>query len=150
MVVRKATVEDLPQILELARHFMAGTQYAKWFKFDPRQLEPLAKALIGGAGVILLAEIELHHVVGMIAAMPFQDPFHGGAWVVDEVCWWVEPEHRQGLVGPKLLRSLEQWTRQKGVTTLKMVAPAESPDVGAFYQRVGYTVLETVFYKRLE
>lgn len=148
--VRKATLEDLPAILRLAHNFMASTQYAKWFKFAPEQLEPLATALVNGAGVILLAISDAGEYVGMLAGMPFQDPFHGGAWVLDEICWWVEPAHRNGLIGPRLLATFELWARQKGLRLIKMVAPVEAPEVGTFYLRSGYITLETVFYKRLD
>lgn len=146
--VRKAQLEDVPRIIGLAARFIASTQYGRWLKPDPRAIGDLATAFIKGAGIILLAEVD-RQIVGMIAAMPFQDPLHGNAWVCDEIAWWVEPEHRGGLVGPKLLKAYEVWAGQKGLSLLKMVAPAESPEVAAFYARSGYQLLETVFYKRL-
>jgi len=69
--------------------------------------------------------------------------------IVDELMWWVEPAWRGSSAGPKLLRSLESWARQKGVRWIKMIAPVES-DVGKYYERIGYAALETSYLKRLD
>jgi GNAT superfamily N-acetyltransferase len=147
-VIRKAKAEDAPRVLEMARHFLEGSSYGRWFPFRPRTMARLVDELLEG-GIIFVLEPTPGLIVGMLCACPVQDPF-SGLGIADELAWWVEPEHRRGTGGPKLLRSLEAWARQKGLSLVTMVAPVESDgDVGRFYTRLGYTAVETKFVKRL-
>lgn len=149
--VRKATLEDLPQLQAMARAFMEQTAIGGWMQYSAKQIEELVKPMVAGAGVIFIAEDVSgagRVPIGMVSALGYADPFTGPT--CDEVCWWVDPEHRSGLVGPRLLRALENWARQKGLRLLKMVAPAEAPEVGEFYLRSGYTPIQTAFVKRLD
>jgi GNAT superfamily N-acetyltransferase len=148
-VVRKARPEDARRVFEMAGHFLANSSYGRWFPLNARMLAQTIKQTIEG-GVIFLLEPRPGQVVGMLAAFPIQDPFSGQG-IADEIAWWVEPEYRRGLAGTRLLRALESWARQKQLSLVTMVAPAESDgDVGRFYQRLGYTKAETKYVKRLD
>ena len=59
------------------------------------------------------------------------------------------PEARNGSIGPRLLASLHKWAAAKRLCFVKMVAPADTPDVADFYKTLGYEALETAFLKRL-
>ncbi len=86
-------------------------------------------------------------IVGLIAAFPMEEPISRQTQL-DELVWWVEPAYRRGSVGPRLLRALETWARQKGIKLCKMIAPVDTT-VGRFYERQGYVAIETSYIKRL-
>lgn len=162
--IRPAEARDRERVVSMAMHFLAATPYGKLFP----GLDPIAERvgnvfdyLAGGGGVVLVAEAPVNFVertshgfehreikpvvMGMIAVAAAEDPLTGALYG-DEICWWVEPEFRtlvQG-IGPKLLRSCEEWARQKGLSVLKMVAPAGS-QVGTIYHRRGYVEVETAW-----
>jgi GNAT superfamily N-acetyltransferase len=83
----------------------------------------------------------------MLALAAVPHPVSGQDYA-EELAWWVEPAHRGSSIGPRLLAAAEAWCVQNKLGVLKMVAPAAS-DVGAFYVRRGYTLVESVYQKVL-
>lgn len=148
MRIREATAcpADLLSVTDLARRFLAGTDYGRIITTDTDHLTVLCLLTIQH-GVIFLAEDDERGVFGMIAILAAVSPWDGSRYG-DELAWWVNPEARSVSAGPRLLWAAEQWARQKGLSVLKMVAPAGT-DIGAFYQRCGYTPVETAFRKSL-
>jgi GNAT superfamily N-acetyltransferase len=162
--IRQAEPRDRERVVSMAMHFLAATRYGQTFPgFEPsaERVANVFDYLAGGGGVVLVAEAPVNYVerkgvnfemreirpvvMGMIAIASAEDPL-SGALYGDEMCWWVEPEFRQLVqgIGPKLLRSAEEWARQKGLSVLKMVAPAGS-HVGTIYHRRGYVEVETAW-----
>jgi GNAT superfamily N-acetyltransferase len=145
-VIRKATAADAPALVVMTGHFIEGTSYARFFRFRPRIIGDLVDRCLE-VGLVLVAEQD-GLVVGMLAAFPLVEPI-GQQPMLDELCWWVEPSYRNGSIGPRLLKAAEAWARQKQLQLVKMVEPADQPQVGAYYARLGYTKAETSWVKRL-
>jgi GNAT superfamily N-acetyltransferase len=97
-------------------------------------------------GTILVAEVD-GRVVGMIC-LALVPHLLTGQLYVDEVAWWVDPAHRGGTAGPRLLKAAEQWAVQNHANLIRMVAPCGS-DAGRYYRRCGYKEVETTFSKAL-
>lgn len=148
-MIRKATQEDVPAIVEMVGHFMAAkvgdTIYGQVLTFRPKKVEQLARAVIE-RGLLLVAVVD-NQVVGMLAGFPLEDVV-AGTPMFDELVWWVEPAHRNGSIGPRLVAQAEKWARQKGLRLFKMVAPAGS-GVGDYYEKMGYEAVESSYVKRL-
>lgn len=151
MTIREATVDDVPRIAEMAKRFLDTTGYGAIVPNVKRaSLAGAAEAIIRHGGVILLAQKgppELRHTVGFCALMQATHVLTGEDYA-DEVALWVEPEHRKGTVGGRLLLAAEAWTRQKSIPCLKMVAPVGSR-LHQHYQHRGYVPVETSYQKRL-
>jgi GNAT superfamily N-acetyltransferase len=150
VAIRLADADDVPQIIAMAQRFLRETDYSTI-------VGPVADETIGvlvrqvmQVGVVFVADVNLGRaqLVGFLAVMALMHPFAQVPYG-DELAWWVEPEHRAGLVGPRLLRSCEEWARQKGLCVLKIVAPAGNSDVGKYLARRGFSEVETTFHKRL-
>lgn len=146
MIIRTATLADVPAIVELSSHFLLATPYGQVLPVEPEYLEHCASTVIEGTGVIFLADAG-ERPVGFLAAYLGRHPFTGQVYV-EELAWWMEPTARKGTAGPRMLWLLIEWARQSGAVVLKMVAPAGS-DVGDFYLRHGFTHLESAFLKIL-
>jgi len=149
MTIRAATPADTPELLRMARSFLEATPYGRLFKATPDSLEALVGLLFsfGDQATILVAE-DAGFVYGMLAIVASPHPFNGKQYA-DEVVWWVDPTARgAGLAGPKLLRCAEDWARARNCYMVKMVAPFGST-VGGFYERLGYTPIETAYAKTL-
>lgn len=145
MRVREATVADESRIVEMATQFLAESAYGRMFPADPNRLAVLMRMCVE-LGVIFVAETDDDGVIGMIALVALTDPI-GGVPFADELVWWVEPAHRMGVVGPRLLMRGQQWVQSRGLAFLKMVAPADS-EIGPFYARIGFEAVETAYIKR--
>lgn len=151
--IRQATAADAPAILGLAHRFIESTLYVDLLQFNPDALGALTLQALE-TGVIFLGEVDTGSLagedwqpVGMIAGVVEVNPISGDR-MVSELVWWVNPEHAKTSLGPKLLRSMEEWTRHNACLCLKMVAPAGST-VGRFYERLGYSPIETAYVKRV-
>ncbi len=143
MRIRRATIDDLPEILRYAQHFVEETEYATWLApFDAAVITALVQLALD-QGVIFLAP------GGMVAAVPLVHPMTGQRYV-EELAWWVEPERRGGLVGPRLLDALETWAASEQIAFVKVAAPHGQPDVGRFYEHRGYQPVELAYFKRLD
>lgn len=150
-MVRPARAEDRAACVAMAAEFNASTNYRE-YPASLEQLDRLFSALTGigqedeALGTILVAEVA-GRVVGM-ACLALVPHLLTGQPYVEEIAWWVQPTHRHGLVGPRLMKAAEEWGVQNHANMIKMVAPCGS-DVGRYYRRCGYREVETAFSKVL-
>ncbi len=151
VTIRHATVEDLERIVQMAIRFLQSSDYGEIVgRFKLENLRGATRACIE-VGVILLAEHgppELRRAIGFCALVPAEHVLTGETYA-DEIALWVEPEHRTGTVGGRLVLAAEHWARQKQLTCLKMVAPVNSR-LHLHYQRRGYRAVETGYLLRLD
>lgn len=151
--IRTAQLEDIPDIVRLAQRFLLTTPYGRLFRFEPARIAQLAEKVLE-LGTIWVAECLPYpetgetRLVGFLAVVEGLEPYSGQAYA-EEVAWFVEPEHRRGVAGPRLLEAFEKWGRDKNLTFCKMVAPVEvGSDLAGFLNKRGYSALETAFVKR--
>jgi len=83
-------------------------------------------------------------LVGMMALTTYTHPMNGDT-IATEIVWWIQPEARGGRSALQLFKAGEAWAREQGATTFQMIAPSDQ--VGAFYERLGFTKIE-VHYQR--
>lgn len=152
-MIRTATINDFPRLTEMAGRFLASSKYGTWLPSTPAMLEALI-AVVTEVGTILVAEINHgglevapSQMVGMLALAAVPHPMNGELFA-EEIAWWVEPEHRDSVVGPRLHAAGEAWAKGRGITLIRMLSPAGS-DLGVYYRRHGYTEVETAWMKRL-
>lgn len=159
MTIRLAMEADKLRLIEMAERFLRETQYGRLFddKATPQTIGELITNVLT-LGAIVVAEIGSLRdgeggrdvgppiLIGMLAIVALPHPLTGVIYG-EEICWWVEPEHRHGTIGPKMLREAEDWATRNGANSCKMVAPAGST-VGDFYERIGYTLVESAYLKR--
>lgn len=144
MIIREATLEDVPAAARMGVHFLAGTRY-RVFASSEAALSALIH-LVLEHGVGFVAEVD-GTLVGMLGLLVGPHPLTGERYA-DEVCWWTEPGARGLGAGPRLLKAAEEWSLHAELDMIKMVAP-EGTDVGRFYLRHGYEAVETAYMKRL-
>ena len=142
-MIRRATVDDTPRMIEMGQHFVMDTEYARLVSVSPERLaDTIASVLSNPDGVVLLSGNG--KATGMIAMLAYDHPFSGERTAF-EIVWWVEPEARGD--GVRLLRAAEDWAREQGAKHMQMVAPNDR--VGMLYQRLGYAPVETSFQRSL-
>lgn len=144
MRIREATDADRTRLVAMGMRFIAETPYAR-FGASPQALEWILRVVLEH-GAAFVAEVD-GRLVGMLAVIVAPHPLTGVAYA-DEIVWWVEPEYRAGMIGPRLLHTTEKWARTKGVPSIRMVAPAGS-QVGRFYEHRGYEPIETSYLREL-
>lgn len=144
-MIRTARADDKPRLIEMAARFLISSRYGEWLPSTPAQIAGLIEQ-IEQLGVILTAE-EDSTIIGMLALVAVTHPMTGQRYA-EEIAWWVEPEYRGGLIGPRLHRAGEQWARDLGLHMIRMLSPVGS-DLGVYYARRGYVEVETSWMKTL-
>lgn len=142
ITVREATTSDCDLVVGLAREFLTHTAYGQLFgPVAGSRLETFFHVLLA-IGVIFVGEQD-GEVVGALALADVEHPVTGVRYA-EELMWWVTPSARGTSVALRLLGAGERWTRQNGLSVLKMVAPeGERSRLSRLYQRRGYTPVET-------
>ena len=144
--IRNATVEDLDAIVRMGQRFLTSSTYARLLEENPAQMRRFAEQLLKRPdGHILIAERD-GEAVGMVAFYVFPH-FYSGEMMAGELIWWVEPEHRAGRVGLKLLRIMEELAKTLGCVKMQMIAPNER--IGELYRRLGYVWVEETYQRSL-
>ncbi len=165
-MIREATSADKPRLIEMSTRFIASAPlYRDLFNAaDPQRVEALVDQVLE-LGVVFVCERvtlmspgqmlagtanhpsigERSRLVGMLGLVGPLPHLLMGTYA-EEVGWWVEPEHRNGTIGPRLMHHMECWCRQNRVYMVKMLAPVDT-DVGAFYEKCGYRAVETAWVK---
>lgn len=131
----------------MAVRFIAESPYRGLVIPNVGQLQRLVEFLLDHGGVFV-AQVDGGDVVGMIGASVIVHPI-AGELVGSEVAWWMEPEHRGGSAGVRLLEAAERWAGAMGAVRFQMIAPAGDERVREFYRRRGYMEVETVFQREL-
>ncbi len=145
-LVVAATIADLPRLAALAGEFSASSNHIRGFNMD-RFVAVWETQIGNGNGAIFLL-MNGEKPEGMIGGI-FYEEIYSGERVATEFFWFVHKDSRGG--GIKLYRRFEEWAVENKCVEIRMVLLADSmPDkVANFYERVGYSKVETLYAKRL-
>jgi GNAT superfamily N-acetyltransferase len=144
-VIREATSDDIPEVVEMGMAFANEGHYRGMFVATPQRMQAIAQSMVTSDGMAILVASDGHHLIGMVG-IAIGDHAFSGEKIAGEQFWYVKPGSRNG-VGQRLMRAAEQWARRQHATRLQMVAPDDR--VGALYARKGYSRLEMTYQKDL-
>jgi len=143
-VIRPATHEDVPALVVMGQQFARTEMYRDSLYENPDQITVVMTSLIANEGGTILVLESKDVLIGMMGII-CTPHFLSAEMCASEIFWWVTPGHRGD--GVRLLRAAELWAKECGATKLQMVAPTER--VGRFYDRMGFTRIETGYQKAL-
>lgn len=146
MAVRLATPTDFPAILDMCETFWKFTQFTE--PFDREHTENMVQMAYDHELLIVADDGE---ICGFMAAI--KSPLLGSraALMATELAWYVIPEKRGKLLGVELVQFLERLCIKQEVKYLNMAYMETSmPEkVRVMYQKLGYTLQETLYTKVL-
>lgn len=145
MIIRKAVLSDVDNALLLLQ------------EFNKDSLEDLGlglknhfiiEKLVPNCLATTLVAIEGNKLVGIISGT-IAETFTNGEKVFQEIVWFVSKQYRR--CGVLLLKRLEEECRNWGCKAIVMVNIVNSmpAEVGRFYERSGYKLLEQHYIKRI-
>lgn len=117
--------------------------------------EPSAKQLFedlvrGDTGGVVLATMD-GKPVGMLGFIVAPYPLNKHVLIGTELMWWIEEEHRGGIIGDEIRKTAEQIAKQ--VFKAKWFAMSKlknSPDsLPVYYKRRGYQKQDETYFKEL-
>lgn len=138
-----ATIEDLPEILEMSKEFISKTGYEKYA--DEGQIENLIKTIVTGKQneMIILLQPGVGFIAGQVSPFVF-----GPHLIASEIAWWVNEDKRKSGEGIELLNAFEYWAKHVAGCTMVTLASLD-PKVGKIYEKKGYRLYERAYMKEI-
>lgn len=128
--MRRATVEDVPRILDMMERFHASEACA--WPWDRQGAEDFLLAVLGAHFVALT---DRGFIVGVIQRHPLSP-----AWVyAAELFWWSEDGS-----GVRLMRAFQDWAVASGAKEIRYSCPEHNEPVKKFFARQAAPI-EAVF-----
>jgi RimJ/RimL family protein N-acetyltransferase len=142
-MIREATKYDKTQIIEMMQLFRAESHIEQYRDLDNVEYwNKLLDSILAGQGIIYIED-----GIGLIMGVVMPTIWCDKTLVLNELAWWVKPEHRNTTVGYRLLKAYVDYGKQlkesgriKMFTIAKMVT---SPDLK--YGRFGFSKLDEIW-----
>ena len=143
-MIREATREDIPALLECAKNFHA--ECPDMYSCDwSRVAEMLSACICSDDRCVFVIDVDGKAVGGIVGMLSLL--WTSGELVASELAWFTNKEYR-GLGGMKLLRAFEDWAESKDADLILVADIDGVTDLSALYARRGYTRTETTYSKR--
>jgi GNAT superfamily N-acetyltransferase len=142
-MIRQATKYDKTQIIEMMKLFRAESHIEQYRDLDNVDYwNRLLDNILAGQGIIYIED-----GIGLIMGVVMPTIWCDKTLVLNELAWYVKPEHRNTTVGYRLLKAYVDYGKQlkesgriKMFTIAKMVT---SPDLK--YGRFGFSKLDEIW-----
>jgi hypothetical protein len=105
-MIRLATRYDIPRLLEIVEAYAYENPIKKLgdqSNHNPKYVEELLFGIIQGRGFIYIDT----HMRGAIVAYRSSNIWSPKVKELNELLWWVEPEHRNGTIGGRLWKAFD-------------------------------------------
>jgi GNAT superfamily N-acetyltransferase len=136
-MIRAATVEDLPRLVELGRLMHAESRFRS-IEFVPEKLDHTLRKLMAGAGCVFVAE---HNgaLVGGFAGIA-SEYFFSHERAAYDFALFVEPTRRGGIVAAALIRAFVAWGKRAGIRHFECgVSTGVHPEqTGKLFEALGF------------
>lgn len=152
MNIRPATVDDLDSLIEMGRALHDESPRYQGMAFSAQKLRALFERLQGSVltplGCVFVAERD-GAVVGMTVGLIVDRWFSDERFLTD-LTLYVKPEHRNGTTFMRLVRALEGWARDEGITDLAFGVSTEihAQRTVEAYEAMGYRLAGYTMVKR--
>lgn len=145
-MIREATHDDIPALLDMGMRFHAGSVYAGLLVPDREVTAGTLRMLIQSETGVVFVMDYMGTLTGAVlgALCPH---WVTGETIAVELSWWVDEAHRGS--GLTLLSRFEDWARERGASKVTVVEPAGNPGVAMVYQRRGYQLVEKSWMKAI-
>ena len=147
-MIRKATRYDIPRLLEMVEAYaleMPVKSLSEVKNHHPKDVEQLLFEIIMGRGFILIDQ----HMTGVLIALKNKNIWSKTVVELNELLWWVEPDHRNGTIGGRLWKEFDRMAEEMlKAGTIQMVVTSVSP-IGPMidYTKRGYSILGASFFR---
>jgi GNAT superfamily N-acetyltransferase len=143
MKIRLADRWDTECLVTLMHHYRDQSILKCHADTDEASTRQIIANVLGGLGFIFVAESQ-GEIIGMLMAIRNPNVWDHSVVCVNELAYWVEPEHRGGRAGYALLKRYQEFCQQlidmKKISYYTITKMANSPDLD--YGRFGFEKLE--------
>lgn len=146
-MIRTATIEDIPRIVELGRMLHAESAEYRDISYDQDKVAETMIDAIERRGVVFVYERDgaiIGGVAGVITEYWFSREKIAGDYSV-----FVEPAHRNGLITVRLILAFKAWARRLGARQVKMGVTTGITGADRLYQSLGMRHCGNLFVEDL-
>ncbi len=105
MAIRQANKFDIPQIFDMLRHYRdAGTIKGLDDLIEEETPLKIMTYILAGGGIALVSETN-SKLTGMLLAIKTPYLWDSNKYIMNEIVYWVEPEHRGSTAGYRILNA---------------------------------------------
>lgn len=147
MSVRRGEARDIAAIVAMACEFWTHTVYEE--EACPESISAMVRLCLEQN---LLSVVEINNeIAGFAAGIKGALLGNNKTAVGTELAWWVNPEHRSGSNGIKLLKHIEALAKEAGIKYWVMAYMESSmPEtVKCMYEKMGYRKTEISYMREL-
>jgi GNAT superfamily N-acetyltransferase len=146
MIIKKATIDDLPVIIEMAKAFHRESDARKYTLTDERIKELTTLIISTGLGILAVKDGE---AIGMMGAMLQKNVFFDEVMAGDYLIY-VKPEHRGTEAAQLMVDYYIHWAKTYGARCIGIDIESGINDERAinFYNKMGFRV--TGYHMKLE
>lgn len=139
-MIRSATLDDLPRILELGQ--LLHEESPRWSRLSfnrAKAAHMIAQLILGGDGVVFVAEqngVVTGGIAGVATAHWSSDDV-----IAQEVSFFMAPEARGNMVAARLICALSAWAKLRGAKWLQAgTSTGLDPErTAGLYERLGFS-----------
>ena len=144
-MIRFATAEDIPRIVEMGQRLHDETSYSH-VTYSPERVAKTAETMID-AGFCIVAEKD-GNVVGAMMGDVYT-PWYTTDKLGLDYTFYVEPEHRNGLMAAKMVKMFETWCISMGATQIRPGVGTGDHGIERLYMALGYQPMGHWFLKNI-
>lgn len=151
MIIRAATLDDVPALVRLSSMMHAESAYSK-FEFIPAKMEFNFINWISdpGSWFVCVAESSEKQIIGAYCGYITEYMF-GSDILAYDMGLFVDPSKRGGMAAIRLIKAFENWAQFKNA---KEVCPGTTTMVASdrtskLYEKLGYKVVGSIFKKEV-
>ena len=149
-LVRQAHDLDVPALVDMGMQF--ANHYPVASEVDPYALDATIRQLIANDdAAVLVVSHQGSDPYAVLVGMEIGLWFAPDTRVASELAWWVDPSHRGGSAGVRLIRAFERWAKARGIEHVCMsdIQTNDSASAGPLIERQGYQLQERSYIKRV-
>ena len=144
------TVDDLPQVLELAKLMHAESRYAGMPFDEPTVREFLTHGVTNVRATAFVARHSTGSIIGFMGVVLIPYVFTP-QFLATDTALYVKPEYRHTMAFAGLIIAAERWARMRGAHNmlLGVSAPKDVAKVCRAYHKLGYKDWGVMLYKEI-
>ncbi len=145
VIIRKADISDIAGLVGLLEELCSIEED---FVFDEQKQRKGLRLTLGDQNECCVMVAELNEkVVGMCSAQTLFSTSEGGVvGIVEDMV--VSEECREKGIGKSLLRSIETWAKEKGLTRLQLLADKNNTIALGFYEKSDWTGTQLICLRK--
>ena len=146
MTIRKATKEDILDIVLLTKQFLK--EFKPPIKLDSTHFIKNLETTVEDPSYFFYVSEQESEVVGYLSGAKSYSMFSSQPMAI-EIGWFLQPEYRGSSDGLKLLSEFIKWAKEQGCEVISMGDLAKVQDLSPLYNRKGFELYERTYIKEI-